>query len=71
MLSFSPCFNYVNPTHYRETCDQAVNAGAKKGPCLLATAYFASCRFARVFVNVPDACGTFLHLIIKYFNNRF
>ncbi|XP_018393503.1 PREDICTED: apolipophorins [Cyphomyrmex costatus] len=50
------CFNYVNPTHYRDACDAAAN-GNPQAPCLLATAYYASCYDKRVFeINIPSTC---------------
>ncbi|XP_011691522.1 PREDICTED: apolipophorins [Wasmannia auropunctata] len=50
------CFNYVNPTHYRDACDAAAN-GNPQAPCLLATAYYATCYYKRVFgISIPSTC---------------
>ncbi|KAL0104310.1 hypothetical protein PUN28_017203 [Cardiocondyla obscurior] len=50
------CFNYVNPTHYRDACDAAAN-GNPQAPCLLATAYYASCYYKGVFgTSIPSTC---------------
>jgi hypothetical protein len=55
--SLKNCFNYVNPTHYRDACDTAAN-GNPEAPCLLATAYYASCYYKDVFgINIPPACA--------------
>ncbi|XP_018353837.1 PREDICTED: apolipophorins [Trachymyrmex septentrionalis] len=50
------CFNYVNPTHYRDACDVAAN-GNPQAPCLLASAYYANCYYKRVSgINIPSTC---------------
>ncbi|KAF7405857.1 hypothetical protein HZH68_005226 [Vespula germanica] len=56
--SLSSCFNYVNPTHYQEACDQAVSASTpEKGACLIAFAYYAACYEHNVFgISIPSSC---------------
>ncbi|XP_012523598.1 apolipophorins [Monomorium pharaonis] len=50
------CFNYVNPTHYRDACDAAAN-GNPQAPCLLATAYYGRCVYRGIFeISVPTSC---------------
>ncbi|KAL6267909.1 hypothetical protein P5V15_000977, partial [Pogonomyrmex californicus] len=50
------CFNYVNPTHYRDACDAAAN-GNPQAPCTLAVAYFSACYYKRIFgISIPSAC---------------
>ncbi|XP_071631577.1 apolipophorins [Temnothorax longispinosus] len=52
------CFNYVHPSHYRDACDAAAN-GNPEAPCLLATAYYASCYYKRVSgISIPSICTT-------------
>ncbi|XP_011166991.1 apolipophorins [Solenopsis invicta] len=52
------CFNFVNPTHYRDACDTAAS-GNPQAPCLLATGYYVTCLFRGVFgVSVPSACAS-------------
>ncbi|KAG5308105.1 APLP protein, partial [Acromyrmex insinuator] len=50
------CFNYINPTHYRDACDVAAN-GNPQASCLLASAYYANCYYKRVSgINIPSTC---------------
>lgn len=50
------CFNYVNPTHYRDACDAAAN-GNPQAPCSLAVAYYSACYYKRVFgISIPSTC---------------
>ncbi|KAG7188374.1 hypothetical protein KM043_008028 [Ampulex compressa] len=49
------CFNFVNPTEYRNACDQ--KATVEHGPCLIAAAYYAACYEKRVSgISLPSDC---------------
>lgn len=54
----SSCFNYVNPSAYRQACDHAAAAGTPRAACLISAAYFAACRKERIFIAIPSACGS-------------
>ncbi|XP_034949851.1 apolipophorins [Chelonus insularis] len=56
--SMSSCFNYVNPTIYRQACDHATSAGTPRATCLMSAAYVAACRHQRVYISIPSACGS-------------
>ncbi|XP_031841889.1 retinoid- and fatty-acid binding glycoprotein apolipophorin [Nomia melanderi] len=52
------CFNYVNPSSYRDACDHAVAANTAGGACLIATAYHYTCYEAGLLsTTIPAACG--------------
>nr|XP_012225513.1 PREDICTED: apolipophorins [Linepithema humile] len=54
------CFNYVDVTHYRDTCDIAANqnpSDAQKASCLLAVAYYSACYYKAVpGISIPPQC---------------
>ncbi|XP_063988684.1 apolipophorins [Diachasmimorpha longicaudata] len=56
--SMSSCFNYVNPTPFRQACDHATAAGTPRAACLISAAYYAACRKERVSISIPAECGS-------------
>ncbi|XP_014488121.1 PREDICTED: apolipophorins [Dinoponera quadriceps] len=56
--SLKRCFNYVNPSAYRDACDKAASTNPQ-APCQIAVAYNGACEYSRVSgINIPSACVT-------------
>ncbi|XP_032678528.1 apolipophorins [Odontomachus brunneus] len=56
--SLKRCFNYVNPSIYRDVCDTAVTTNPQ-APCLIATQYFSGCyhkKGVRRGIHIPSTC---------------
>ncbi|XP_017790563.1 PREDICTED: apolipophorins [Habropoda laboriosa] len=55
--SMKSCFDYVNPTQYRDACDHAFAADKEEGACVIASAYHYAC-YAKGLMStrIPASC---------------